>query len=79
MSSAIDKALMAMSLEEDDDVPFVMPNLPEYCSTERNRTSSKKISVRKRPGKNKRNAKANAGQEDNIQISLKEGVLIGSV
>ncbi|XP_009137703.2 uncharacterized protein LOC103861744 [Brassica rapa] len=39
MSSAVDKALMAMSLEDDDDVPFVMPNLPEYCSTERNRRS----------------------------------------
>lgn len=42
-------------------------------------TSVKKMSVRKRPGKNKRNAKANAGKEDNIQISLMEGALIGSV
>ena len=39
MSSAMDKALMAMFLEDDDDVPFVMPNLPEYCSSERNKTS----------------------------------------
>lgn len=39
MSSAMDKALMTMSLEDDDDVPFVMPNLPEYCSSERNRRS----------------------------------------
>lgn len=31
MSSAMDKALIAMSLE-DEDVPFVMPDLPEYRS-----------------------------------------------
>lgn len=37
MSAAMDKALMAMSLEEEDDVPFVMPDLPEYSSTERNK------------------------------------------
>ncbi|KAG7581071.1 Reverse transcriptase domain [Arabidopsis suecica] len=35
MSAAMDKALMAMSLE-DDDVPFVMPDLPEFSSCERN-------------------------------------------
>ncbi|KAG7572675.1 Reverse transcriptase zinc-binding domain [Arabidopsis suecica] len=35
MSSAMDKAMMAMSLEEED-VPFDMPNLPEYSSCERN-------------------------------------------
>lgn len=29
--------------------------------------------------KNKRNAKANAGKEDNIQIPLMEGALIGNV
>lgn len=35
MSSAMDKAMMAMSLEEDD-VPFEMPDLPEFSSCERN-------------------------------------------
>ncbi|KAL1207405.1 hypothetical protein V5N11_006999 [Cardamine amara subsp. amara] len=35
MSSSIDRALMAMSLEEEDE-PFNMPNLPEYCSSEKN-------------------------------------------
>lgn len=35
MSSAIDRALMAMSLEEDDE-PFDMPDLPEFCSSEKN-------------------------------------------
>ncbi|CAL9248680.1 unnamed protein product [Arabidopsis halleri] len=35
MSSAMDKALMAMSLEEED-IPFDMPNLPEFSSCERN-------------------------------------------
>lgn len=39
MSAAMDKALMAMSLEDDDDVPFIMPNLPEFSSTERNKRS----------------------------------------
>ena len=42
-------------------------------------TSSQKFNIRKKPGKNKRNQKVNAAKEDNIQISLKEGVLIGSV
>ncbi|XP_033144745.1 uncharacterized protein LOC103857245 [Brassica rapa] len=40
-------------------------------------TTSKKISIRKRPGKNKRNLKANTAHEDNLQISLKEGMLVG--
>ncbi|KAL1214125.1 hypothetical protein V5N11_005684 [Cardamine amara subsp. amara] len=35
MSSSIDHALMAMSLEEEDE-PFNMPDLPEYCSCENN-------------------------------------------
>ncbi|KAL9279820.1 hypothetical protein AtEden1_Chr5g0101291 [Arabidopsis thaliana] len=35
MSSAMDKAMMAMSLEEED-VPLEMPFLPEYSSCERN-------------------------------------------
>lgn len=39
MSAAMDKALMAMSLEEDDDVLFVMPDLPEFSSSERNKRS----------------------------------------
>ncbi|XP_024010241.1 uncharacterized protein LOC112085270 [Eutrema salsugineum] len=32
----IDKALMALSLEEEEDTPFVMPSDPKYCSSERN-------------------------------------------
>lgn len=40
MSSAMDKALMAMSLEdEEEDLPFEMPNLPEFMSMERNALS----------------------------------------
>lgn len=35
MSSAMDKALMAMSLEEED-VPFDMSDLPEFSSCEKN-------------------------------------------
>lgn len=35
MSSSIDIALMAMSLEEEDK-PFDMPDLPEFCSSEKN-------------------------------------------
>lgn len=35
MSAAMDKALMAMSLE-DEDVPFIMPELPQFSSCERN-------------------------------------------
>lgn len=38
MSSAMDKALMAMSLEEEE-TPFEMPDLPEYLSVERNAIS----------------------------------------
>lgn len=38
MSSAMDKALMAMSLEEDDE-PFELPDLPEYSSNEINKLS----------------------------------------
>ena len=44
-------------------------NLPE--------TSSNKLRIRKRPGKNKRNSKASSAAGDNIQISLKDGMLIG--
>ncbi|KAG7533504.1 hypothetical protein ISN45_Aa08g011310 [Arabidopsis thaliana x Arabidopsis arenosa] len=36
MSSAMDKALMAMSLEEEEEILFDMPNLPEFMSMERN-------------------------------------------
>ncbi|XP_024015838.1 uncharacterized protein LOC112089097 [Eutrema salsugineum] len=32
----IDKALMALSLEEEEDTPFIMPKDPKYCSRERN-------------------------------------------
>lgn len=35
MSASIDRALMEMSLEEVDE-PFTMPDLPEFCSSERN-------------------------------------------
>ncbi|XP_024016120.1 uncharacterized protein LOC112089280 [Eutrema salsugineum] len=35
MSAAMDKALMAMSLEEVEE-PFDMPDLPEYCSSGEN-------------------------------------------
>ncbi|XP_018463125.1 uncharacterized protein LOC108834279 [Raphanus sativus] len=38
MSSAMDKALMALSLEEEDE-PFDMPDLPQYKSTQRNNLS----------------------------------------
>lgn len=38
MSSSIDKALLAMTLEEDD-VPFDLPNLPQFCSSEKNTLS----------------------------------------
>ncbi|XP_023641328.1 uncharacterized protein LOC111831441 [Capsella rubella] len=37
MSSAMDKALLAMSLEEvEEDLPFEMPDLPQFLSMERN-------------------------------------------
>lgn len=40
MSAAMDKALMAMSLEEEEeDIPFEMPDLPEFMSKERNAIS----------------------------------------
>ncbi|XP_023644233.1 uncharacterized protein LOC111832127 [Capsella rubella] len=39
MSSAMDKAMLAMSLEEEDEVPFEMPDLPEFSSVERNSIS----------------------------------------
>ncbi|XP_023642217.1 uncharacterized protein LOC111831601 [Capsella rubella] len=40
MSSAMDKALMALSLEEDEEeIPFEMPDLPEFLSIERNSLS----------------------------------------
>ncbi|XP_024014715.1 uncharacterized protein LOC112088552 [Eutrema salsugineum] len=32
----IDKAIMSLSLDEEEDVPFVVPNLPKYCSCEKN-------------------------------------------
>lgn len=38
MSLAMDQALMALSLEEED-TPFVMPELPEFSSAEENRLS----------------------------------------
>lgn len=39
--------------------------------------TSIKLKTRKRPGKNKRKSKASQAVEDNIQISLKDGMLIG--
>ncbi|XP_056843031.1 uncharacterized protein LOC130495630 [Raphanus sativus] len=38
MSHAMDKAMMAISLEDDDE-PFDMPNLPQFSSCERNNQS----------------------------------------
>ncbi|XP_023637682.1 uncharacterized protein LOC111830237 [Capsella rubella] len=38
MSAAMDKALMTMSLEEDD-APFEMPDLPQFSSCEKNELS----------------------------------------
>ncbi|XP_013607906.1 uncharacterized protein LOC106368112 [Brassica napus] len=38
MSGALDKALLEMSLEENDE-PYVLPDRPEYYSTERNSMS----------------------------------------
>lgn len=35
ISSKLDKALLALRLVEDDE-PFDLPDLPEYCSSERN-------------------------------------------
>ena len=30
MSSEMDKAMIALSLTEDDDAPFNLPDLPQY-------------------------------------------------
>lgn len=38
MSSFMDKAMMAMRLEDDDE-PYDLPNLPEFCSSEKNQMS----------------------------------------
>lgn len=38
MSLAMDKALMALTLDEED-VPFEMPDLPEFSSAEENKLS----------------------------------------
>ncbi|XP_024010450.1 uncharacterized protein LOC112085466 [Eutrema salsugineum] len=32
----IDDALLALTLEEEEDVPFILPNHPKYCSSEKN-------------------------------------------
>lgn len=39
MSSEMDKAMLTMSLNDDDDTPFTIPDLPQYYSTERNSNS----------------------------------------
>lgn len=39
MSAAMDKALLAMSLGEEEDEPFTMPDLPEFNSFEKNAIS----------------------------------------
>ncbi|XP_033141106.1 uncharacterized protein LOC103853448 [Brassica rapa] len=36
MSAEMDRALLALSLKDDDDGPFTLPNLPQYFATERN-------------------------------------------
>ena len=38
MDPSLDKALLGMTLEEGEE-PFVIPDLPEYYSTERNTVS----------------------------------------
>ncbi|XP_022561462.1 uncharacterized protein LOC117134139 [Brassica rapa] len=38
MSAAMDRALMALSLEEEEE-PFEMPDLPGFCSNEKNKLS----------------------------------------
>lgn len=38
MSAAMDRALMALSLEEEES-PFEMPDLPGFCSNEKNKLS----------------------------------------
>lgn len=39
MSSEMDNAMLALSLQEEEDVPFDMPDLPQYYSCERNANS----------------------------------------
>ncbi|XP_013594326.1 PREDICTED: uncharacterized protein LOC106302345 [Brassica oleracea var. oleracea] len=39
MSSEMDRALLALSLKDDDDGLFTLPNLPQYFATERNACS----------------------------------------
>ena len=39
MSSEMDIALLALSLKDDDDSPFNLPDLPQYYTTERNTCS----------------------------------------
>ncbi|KAG2310496.1 hypothetical protein Bca52824_022053 [Brassica carinata] len=39
MSSHLDKALLHLSLEEEEEEPFVLPDTPEYCSAGRNSLS----------------------------------------
>lgn len=36
MSSQLDKALFQLSLEEEEEESFVLPDTPEYCSAGRN-------------------------------------------
>ena len=39
MSSEMDRALLALSLKDDDDDLFTLPILPQYFATERNACS----------------------------------------
>ena len=39
MYSEMDKAILAMSLTDDDDAPYNLPDLPKYYDTERNANS----------------------------------------
>lgn len=36
MSSEMDKALLALSLNDDDDSPYTLPDLPQYYASEKN-------------------------------------------
>lgn len=36
MSSEMDKAMLALSLKDNEDIPFDMPDLPQYYSSDRN-------------------------------------------
>lgn len=39
MSFDMDKALLALSLKDDEDIPFNLPDLPQFYASERNACS----------------------------------------